>query len=298
MADVQEPQDVPAESSAATEPEEQALGTAPVTGEESAPPTLPDRPWQNLKGEFDRKFGKLERTVSDLVAVLAAQAQQQARPAPPPPAAPEYSDEQLRALAEQGNEQARMMLSERAAMRVTQQQLQQHNLLQGARGRLGELAQMYPALRDNAHPLTQEAMRRKHAYLASGQFAQTDPALADALATIQAIGDACTYHADLAVQARAPQYGAPAVPAEEAARRVAATTHQAVDGATPRRAPAPGQGPGQKPYRFTAKELEIAARMGVDPQKARERFAQRHDKSRSAVTPAVASIVKEQGGQL
>ena len=45
------------------------------------PSDPPERPWQNLKGEFDRKFSKVERQLAETNAYLASLAN---RPAPTP----------------------------------------------------------------------------------------------------------------------------------------------------------------------------------------------------------------------
>ena len=272
-----------------------AAAQAAMTAEERV--ALPDdRPAVNVLAEMRRRDEKTQRELAELRTMLAQMAQQSAvqRPAP---AATEYTDDQLRQLAEQGNMQAQTMLAERAGARVAQQSAQAQQVFAQAQQRVLGLVTQYPALRDANHPLAQEALRRKQGLLSQGAYNGLDPNLANLLATVQAIQDTCTDHPDLAVQGRQAPGGLP--DAAELSRRSAVAAQTGVDGGGPPRRPARPGTPATGPtYKFTAQELAIAQRMGVDPQKARANFAKRNEAGRSAVTPSVEHIVTQQGGQL
>lgn len=254
-----------------------------------------DRPALNVLQEMRRRDERTQKQIADMMAMLASMQQTAARPAPA--ATTEYTDQQLEQLADQGNVQATRMLAQRDALRVNQQAAQAQQVLTQAQARVAELVGMYPALRDGNSPLAQEALRRKQGLLQSGAYQGLHPELANLLATVQAIQDACTYAPDLAQQARAPGLAGPAgLEAAEAARQSAVRTQQGMQApGPPRRQPPPGKA-GEKPYEFTKEEKALAARMNIaDPSKAMRGFLKRHETGRSAVNPNALGIIREQG---
>ena len=98
----EETQGVTAEDSPASE------ATSAVPEQSAAPTSVNvgpgDRPIENLKGEFDRKFGKVQQTLDQVVQYLALQAQQQTRP--PQSVSKELTNDELWVMAQQGDRSA------------------------------------------------------------------------------------------------------------------------------------------------------------------------------------------------
>lgn len=262
-------QDVIPDSSPGSDspPAPDATAAPGVTGVASEPT---ERPIENLKGEFDRKFTKVERQLQEIAATLAAfQA-----PKPEPTPAPEYTDQQLLELANAGNAAAHAEYVRRLVERQVAQQTQIAQQTQMVQTQLQSLYARYPQLSDPTHPLTQAALQAKVALVRNGYPAQS------AATDLEAIKLAIVDHPGLAQPASAaPVSGSRAV-----------SPQQGIDGATPRRS-APAT---PAPRALSQKEREIAARMNVKkPAEAIKRFEERMQAGRSSVSPSVAQIIRE-----
>ena len=262
------PNDVtPAGSSPAPTPPE---GTSAVPEPVSPGQGVPDdRPLQNVTAEFNRKLGKVESRLDELVSLIA----QQTATKPAAPAAPlaQYSDEQLAELYRVGSAEAGVALQERVASRQVQAQAQQDKKAQRIQTELSVLAGKYPQLRNPDDPLRQAAMAARTVLVNQGYPAgpETD---------LEAIKYAILDNPQL-VSAPQPT-PVPSTPAPAT-----------IDGSRPRRTvTAP-----TAPAKMDPKALEIAKRMGVkDPAKSLERFYERQAKGRSAVSPLIATVVREE----
>ena len=250
-------------------PNPDALAAPGVTGVAEGA----DRPIENLKGEFDRKLTKVERQLAEIAAGLAALTNRPAAEATPPP---EYTDQQLLELANAGNAAAHQEYVRRMVAQQVGQQTQITQQQQWIAGQLQSLYGRYPQLTDPSHALTQAAMQAKMALIRAGYPAQS--AATDLEAIKLAIVDN-------------PGLAQPAAPAPVSSVGSVRSPQQGIDGATPRRPASPST-----PARaLSQKERDIAARMGIkDPADALKRFEARQSAGRSAVTPLIAQIIKEE----
>ena len=246
---------------------------APVSAEVGEP-IIEDRPLKNLQSEFNRKFGKLESSLSAIETLL-----QQSRPAAP--AAPaqtgwdQYSDEQLMELYRAGSTDAGLKLNERMVSRQVQTATAATSKAQSVQNQLSVLYAKYPQLRDTTSPLYLAAMRVKGALLNTGMH--TNSPETDVQAILVAIAD----NVDLA------RTQEPTMPT----RRDQTTAQNQLDGSTTRRQPATKTAAPA----LSQRELDIAKRMGVkDPSKSRERFLGRQAKNQSSVTPMIAVAMREE----
>lgn len=234
-----------------------------------------DRPLENHIAEQNRKLGDLTRQVNDLMAILAAGSlQAQPAPAANPPA---YTNEQLQELARAGSVEASLELQRRIAREEAQSIQTVNNQAQLVQSQLLALYTRYPQLRNPADPLTVEAMKFKHVLVQSGK----DPRSGET--DLEAIKNAIVDNPKLA-------QGQPA--SQDYTRQQSARPQQSMDGSNPRRQPS-GKAPGKKIT--DPKVLAIAARMGVDPDKAMANFEERQAKGRSSVSPMISMILREQG---
>lgn len=253
--------------------EDSTGGASPASGvTDVAPPT--DRTWREVSGELERKFNagqtRVERQIAELAALIA---QQHQRPQPAT-TQQEYSDEQLSQLASAGNAEAHRLLTERYAQRyaqVNQQYAQEQALVNQE---LATLVQRYPALNDVSSPLRQSAEQ--------------------AFRLLRGIGrpDDQRTRVDAILRAVADQGAQPVTQHTVPGRSVPASA--ALDGSVPRRQPPP-QNASNKP--MGKRELEIAARMGLTPERARQakaNFEKRNAAGRSNITPGVAQLLEGQ----
>ena len=269
-----EDQDVTqADSSSAEAHVDPNAETAPVSGV----PT--DRPLQNVVGEYKRKQDKIQQQLDAVLQWIATQ--NQPRPAPVA-AAPDSnqgaaSDEDLWALAQQGDRQAFDMYQQRIADRRIAERLTEQNRAAIVGNQLNALVGRYPVLRDPSHPLTQVVNQAYALYVQQG-YPANQATLLEAAKT--AIADRPDLVAELHTQG---------AQAREQARRDTSSRAQAgVTGASHRQDAAPRQG---NVRQITPQEAQLAQRMGVkDPAKSKERFLQRQQDGRSNLG-AVAGFV-------
>jgi len=230
-----------------------------------------DRPLKNIQAEFNRKIGRLEDQMGQLIAAL--QAPRTTAPAQVPASTWEQaSDDQLMELYRAGSAEAGRELIKRETAKAAQEQnhqRQQATRHQVIAGQLQYFAQKYPFLRDNSHPVTQAFMQARQALIAAGY--PDDPGT-----TVEAVKTALLdYHSNPQnpPMANAPSRG-----------------QHGIDGATMRRTPRSPNAPA-----VNEREAGIAKRMGIkDPAKAKERFLKNQADGRSSVSPTIAVLLKEE----
>lgn len=261
-----EPEDVQDSSTTSTEPEPELADPA-VTGVE---PQEPDRPWRNLKAEFDRKHGELQQGLATIMAILQAS---QTKPEAPQSG---YTSEQLAQLAAAGHPDALTGLVDQRVNQTVQTRMEEHQRQQASVAEWSTLRTRYPQFADPSHPLTQYAMQVKSVLLRGGK---PNAHATDVEAMLRAIADNPAL-----VQPRLAQ------PVGDATRQTGVQAQGNVTGATQRRAPA------AKPaIKLDPKAYEIAKRMGVkDPQKAIEKFWKNQKDGRSSVSPTIGMIIRDQ----
>lgn len=260
-----EPDVIPGVPSTPPTPEEP---TVPVPEPVSpAQPVEPDRPLQNVTAEFNRKIGKVESRLDELIALIA---QQSVKPTAPAHPLAQYSDEQLAELYRAGSAEAGIALQERIASRHVQAQSTADKRAQRVQQEMLVLVNKYPALRDPQSPLREAAMNARSVLINQG--AQPGPET-----DLEAVKYAILDNPQVPQPTPAP---APATPAPAQ-----------IDGVKPRRVTPPNA----PPPKLNPKAIEIAKRMGVkDPEKSLERFYKRQEAGRSAVSPLIQTIVREE----
>jgi hypothetical protein len=258
---------------------------APVEEIEAEPIALaPDnRPPQNVLGEVNRKYTKIERQQMELQQQNAEilnllRAQQRPAAAPVQQTGAEYSDDQLATLQSQGNAEAARILSQRFAEREAEKKFSVWQQAQAVQNGVTQLMGKYPQLHDNQDPLTQAVYQARQTFLQSGWApgANTD---------LEAIKAAILNAPHLVKQPSANP---------DLTRRSAVTAQQSMDGAAPRRQ-SPQQGRAQQGQALTPRQQELAKRYGVkDPQAAIKRFNDRRNSGTSVINPNLESTVREQ----
>jgi len=248
-----------------------------VTTESSTPnPTVADRPVENLKGEFDRKFGQLAQKVDALTGYLAEKEAAQAQPVQQAPkgSLQAMTKDELWELAKAGNKEAFDEHEARTAQQVYSRMRAQENHEGLVSGQLGILRDKYPVLADANHPLTQTA-NAAYALLTKRGYPAGDATYLEATKT--AIADRPDIIAEMHTQGAR---------AREGARRVSAG-NSGVTGATIRQDDPQSQGK----VRVTPEQSAIARRMNVaDPAKAISNFLKRQESGQSQFGAVVNSI--------
>ena len=243
------------------------------------------RPAQNVLGEVNRKYTKIERQMlefqqqnSEILQLLRAQ-QQRPAAAPVQQTGAEYSDDQLAQLQSQGNAEAARILSQRYAEREAEKKFSAWQQTQAVQNGVTQLMGRYPQLHDSQDPLTQAVYQARQTFLNSGWApgANTD---------LEAIKAAILNAPHLVRQPSANQ--------PDLTRRSAVNAQQSMDGAAPRRSPQGGR-PNNGPA-LTPRQHELAKRYGVkDPQGAIKRFNERRQAGTSVINPNLDATVREQG---
>ena len=273
-------------------PDEDGVTPSESPTEPATPPepevdlVLPaDRPAQNIKAEFDRKFGQLSAQQNQIRAGLDAITNwiaSQGRPASAAPAAgtpslEQMSNDELWAEVQKGNKLA----FEAWTNRNTDQRVQMHTAAQNRealnQGQINVLLQRYPALADPSHALSQAA-DQAYRYLTGMGHPPTRATILEAMKT--AIADNPEIIAQLHTGA----------PAREGTRRSATEAARAGQTGASHREGSPRAA---KPQVSPA-QAALARRMGVkDPAAAIERFHSRQEAGTSQLG-AVAAFVREE----
>ncbi len=266
------------------EPEQDAPPAEEYAVTETPIALAPDnRPPQNVLGEVNRKYTKIERQQLELQQQNAEiltllRAQQRPAAAPVAQAGSEYTDEQLASMDLGGNLEAKRILTERVVRRETDARMNAWTQQQAVQGAVKELMSKYPQLADASDPLTQAVYQARSTFL---QNNWTPGPSTD----LEAIKAAIINAPHLVKHANS-------VPMDTT-RRGTVTAQQSMDGAAPRRSPQQGRAQGPA---LTPRQQELAKRYGVkDPQAAIRRFNERRDAGTSVINPNLESTVREQG---
>jgi hypothetical protein len=271
------PEGTEPEPSTGTEPVEPQPTDASAVSDVAA---ADDRPLRNVMAEWSRKFEQQSRLISDLASLITAQQQPAAR-APMPYAEPSgatITDDQLLQAAQQGNVQAGLELNRRVSERVSAQQLGYYQRNQAVSQAIQTLAARHTAFNDPTSDLYNAAMRERHILVSAGAHPQS------AETTLEAM--------KLAI-VNAPHLAAGTQPAtDNRARTSAVSSHNVPESS------AGARRGGARPA-ATATDPRVAAlaqRMGVkDVAGAMKRQGERNAAGKSAVTPMIATILREEG---
>lgn len=252
-----------------------SLEPASPAGEQPGvdPELVEDRPARNLKAEYDRKLGEVNRRLDDIAIALARQA------APAPPAVsspPAITNDDLARLAALGDSDAQSELIRREATKVVDQREAVARAQQGLVGAVQALIARYPMLMSQPdHPFSQAVYRTKAALMNAG-------AANDLATDREAILQTAALNPELAVDAMTPS-GTSVVetPAGSNAWR-RPTAVPVTPGVSPRRAPSSASPAAPV---LTEAQLALAKRMGVkDPAGAFRRQEERQARGQSKVS--------------
>ena len=264
-----------ASSAAGEQPIDQTDAT--VTGAQGD-----DRPVQNVVAEFNRKFAKLTQQQETILQWIASQAVT----TPPQPTRQavnkaDVSDEDLWALAQQGDRQAFEMYQERIADRRIKQESVVQNRARLVQGQLAALMGKYPVLNNSQHPLTQYVNAAYQAYLQQGYPAGQETLLE---AAKTAIADRPDLVAEL--------HNAGATAREGVRRSATQVAQSGVTGASHRQSPSSNNNQAKV---LTPDQRALAKRMGIkDPAKSVERFLQRQENGQSSLGGVRAFVNEEE----
>ena len=268
----------------ATEPDP-STGTEPVEPQPTDASAVTDvaaaddRPLKNVMAEWSRKFEQQSRLISDLASLITAQQQPAAR-APMPYAQPSGAptDDELLAAAQQGNVQAGLELNRRVSERVSAQQVGQYQRHQAVSQAIQTLAARHIAFNDPTSDLYNAAMRERHVLVSAGAHPQS------AETTLEAMKLAIVNAPHLAVGTQ------PAT--DNRARTSAVSSHNVPESSAGR----PRSGPRPAVAAIDPRVAALAQRMGVkDVAGAMKRQGERNAAGKSAVTPMIATILREEG---
>ena len=258
-----------------TSPVSEVQDVASAVAESVNPaPAKPERSVENVRGEFERKFNKLQEQQTQMLHYLATLGRQPQ--APPPPMSKDVSDDDLWALAQGGDRQAFEMWTERKADKRIEQRLGANNQQQMVENQLRALTGKYPMLNDSSNPLTQTA-HQAYQLLVQNGYPANRATLLDAVKTAIAerpdiVSESYTQTSRAADQQR------------QSASRVAQAGQT---GASHRAAPVINK----DKLKVSPAEEAMAARMGVkDPLGAKKRFLERNEKGISQLG-AVGALV-------
>lgn len=238
-------------------PEAQVTSPQPETAQA-------DRPVENLKGEFDRKFTKLQSQLDQAIQLIVQG--QQVRQTPPIEKGV-LSDEELWASAQQGDRTAFEEYQRRIADRQVDQRLATNRRTDLVTTQLQVLVNRYPALNDGNHPLTMKTQQAYQALVQNG-YAVGPATLLEAAKT--AIADSPDIVSDL--------YTRSAQTREQGRQSATARAQGGVMGAQSRSTPAPRGNDQSKA--ITPEDRALAKRMGITTdekiKQAKARFLQRN----------------------
>lgn len=267
----------PGESPTGTE--DVAVDSSPTTqavSADSAP--VADRSPEQMFRELQRKYDQQARTQEQILQYLQS-VNTTPKAAPVAPQSRDLTDEDLWALAQQGDRSAFELYQKRIAERTYAERQQVQNRTGIVDNQLRALFARYPILRDPQHALTQAVNGAYALYIQNGYAPGKDTMLMAATAAI-------TDNPEII----ASMQGAPSA-TREVSRQTAVNARQAgVTGVTHRQTPATGGT--KKP--LTKEEVELAKRMGVtDPAGAKERFLKRNAEGQSSLG-AVGGYVNQE----
>ncbi len=224
-----------------------------------------DRPVQNVVAEFNRKFAKTQQQLDTVLQWIAATQlpQQQAKPVAQPK---ELTDEELYALAQQGDQAAYAEWTRRQARQVYQQESAVQRKATMQQNQLAVYYGKYPVLNNAQHPLTQHVGAVYQALLGNG-YAQGQETM------LEAIKLGVADRPDLV----AAEYNSGATTRENVRRSASQTAQTGVTGVSHRQS---SPTPSNQPKKLSTDQLALARRMGLSPkqaEKAVKGFLQRQE---------------------
>ena len=238
---------------------------ATVTGDQGS-----DRPVQNVVAEFNRKFAKTQQKLDTVLQWIASQAVTPQAPRQPAVDKTQVSDEDLWALAQQGDRQAFETYQERIADRRIKQESTTQNKARFVQNQLAVYAGKYPVLNNPQHPLTQHVTAVYQALLGNG-YVQGQETL------LEAIKLGVADRPDLI----AAEYNAGSQAREGVRRSATQTAQSGVTGVSHRQQPS---NPQNQAKTLTPDQRALAKRMGIkDPAKAVKNFLQRQEDGQSSL---------------
>ena len=248
-----------------------------------------DRPLQNTVAEFNRKFGKvnerqetIDKKLDAVLQFLASGAVNTQAPRQPEQPKGELSDQDVFALAQQGDQEAFAEWTRRQAKKVYQQENTQQTHARVIQGQLAALMGKYPMLNNPQHPLTQTVNQAYALYLQSGYPAGQETMLR---AATTAIAD----RPDLVSEA----YTSGATTREQTRRSATSNAQSGVTGVTHRN-DSPRSQPGKQ--KLTEEQLRLARQMGLSPEKAAGSIARFHKRREDGISKigAVGNLLDEE----
>jgi hypothetical protein len=264
-----------ATSSVAGEQAQDQQTDATVTGAQGD-----DRPVQNVVAEFNRKFAKTQQQLDTVLQWIASQAVTPQAPRQPVAQDKPLSDEDLYALAQQGDQAAFAEWTRRQSRQVYQQEAAQANKARVIQGQLSALIGKYPTLNNPQHPLTQVVNQAYTLYVQNGYPAGQETLLEAAKTAIADRPDLVAAEFNAGAQAR------------EGVRRSATQSAQSgVTGVSHRQSPSPTT----QAKTLTPDQRALAKRMGIkDPGKAIKGFLQRQEDGQSSLGGVRAFVNEEE----
>jgi len=238
-------------SPAGDQAEEQQNTDATVTGAQGD-----DRPVQNVVAEFNRKFAKTQQQLDTVLQWIASQAVTQQAPRQPVAQDKPLSDEDLYALAQQGDQAAFAEWTRRQSRQVYQQENAVQNRARMVQGQLAALMGKYPVLNNPQHALTQYVNAAYQAYLQNGYPAGQETLL-------EAAKTAIADRPDLV----AAEFNAGATAREGVRRSATQNAQSGVTGVSHRNQSSNSNNTAKK---LTPDQLALARRMGLSPEKAQK----------------------------
>ncbi len=247
-------------SPAGEQPVDQTDAAAVTSGEPSD-----DRSLKNVAAEFNRKFAKTQQQLDTVLQWIATTQlpQSQARPAAQPK---ELTDEELYALAQQGDQAAYAEWTRRQARQVYQQENTAQNKVRMIQNQLAVYYGKYPVLNNPQHALTQHVGAVYQALLGNGYPAGQET-------TLEAIKLGVADRPDLI----AAEYNSGATTRENVRRSASQTAQSGVTGVTHRQTQTSVNNTSKK---LSPDQLALARRMGLSPkqaEKAVKGFLQRQE---------------------
>ena len=240
--------------------------SSPAEGVTAASPPA-GRTLENVVAEMHRRDTDRQKQLDSVLAWIGSQgAMRQAPAQATPQPSQEPSDDDLWALAQQGDRQAFETYQRRIARREIGQQYGQQTRANLVQAQLNTLVTKYPVLRDMAHPLTQTVQQAYALLVQAGYPAGPDTLLE---ATKTAIADRADLVAEL--------YNQGSQTREQTRQSTSTRAQSGVTGSTVRQS-----SPTTPPARMSTDEAQLASRMGIkDPKGAKARFLKRQESGQS-----------------
>jgi hypothetical protein len=266
----------PTEGNADTDVTAQSSSAQGVTPDSPAG----DRTQEQMFRELQRRDQERQKQLDQVLAYLVSGQQQRQAPSVNERKAPPTDDE-LWALAQQGDREAFV----EHQRRITQRELAQSNTVtrnqQMVNGQLQALVNKYPVLNNPAHPLAQTMQQAYQLLIQNYGYAAGPATLLEAAKT------AIAERPDLVAE----QYNAGPQAREQSRQDGTRRAQSGQMGATHRQ----DNRPNAQAPKVSVESAALAARMGVkDPAKAMERFRKRQEAGLSSFGSVAAFIPEEE----